>query len=223
MKTVCLGGGPAGLYFAISLKLRQPDAQVTVLERNRADDTFGWGVVLSDETLDNLAENDPRERRGDPHPVRLLGRHQGDQGRHGDHLDRPRLLRPRAQDPAAPVAGPRPRARRRAALRDRGGRHRGADEGQRPRRRRRRHQFEDAPAFRRRLQSPRSTPAPASSSGSARMRSSTTPSPSSSRGPMQAGSGPTPTSSTRIPRRSSSNAPRTHGAASGSTRWDRTR
>ncbi|MEM7422758.1 MAG: bifunctional salicylyl-CoA 5-hydroxylase/oxidoreductase [Pseudomonadota bacterium] len=58
MKTVCLGGGPAGLYFAISLKLRQPDADVTVIERNRPDDTFGWGVVLSDETLDNLAAND---------------------------------------------------------------------------------------------------------------------------------------------------------------------
>ncbi len=59
MKTVCLGGGPAGLYFAISLKLRQPDWPVTVIERNRADDTFGWGVVLSDETLENLAVNDP--------------------------------------------------------------------------------------------------------------------------------------------------------------------
>ncbi len=59
MKVLCLGGGPAGLYFAISLKLRQPDAQVTVMERNRADDTFGWGVVLSDETLDNLEANDP--------------------------------------------------------------------------------------------------------------------------------------------------------------------
>ncbi len=59
MKALCLGGGPAGLYFAISLKLRQPDAQVTVLERNRPDDTFGWGVVLSDETLDNLEANDP--------------------------------------------------------------------------------------------------------------------------------------------------------------------
>ena len=59
MKALCLGGGPAGLYFAISLKLRQPDAQVTVLERNRPDDTFGWGVVLSDETLDNLEVNDP--------------------------------------------------------------------------------------------------------------------------------------------------------------------
>lgn len=59
MKVMCLGGGPAGLYFAISLKLRQPDAEITVLERNRPDDTFGWGVVLSDETLENLAANDP--------------------------------------------------------------------------------------------------------------------------------------------------------------------
>ncbi|TJZ88872.1 bifunctional salicylyl-CoA 5-hydroxylase/oxidoreductase [Paracoccus gahaiensis] len=58
MRIACLGGGPAGLYFAISLKLRQPDAEVVVFERNRADDTFGWGVVLSDETLDNLARND---------------------------------------------------------------------------------------------------------------------------------------------------------------------
>jgi len=60
MKTVCLGGGPAGLYFAISLKLRQPDAEVVVIERNRPDDTFGWGVVLSDETLDNLGANDAK-------------------------------------------------------------------------------------------------------------------------------------------------------------------
>jgi anthraniloyl-CoA monooxygenase len=59
MRAVCLGGGPAGLYFAISLKLRDPQAEVVVIERNRADDTFGWGVVLSDETLDNLTANDP--------------------------------------------------------------------------------------------------------------------------------------------------------------------
>ncbi|MFU8883601.1 MAG: bifunctional salicylyl-CoA 5-hydroxylase/oxidoreductase, partial [Rhodobacterales bacterium] len=59
MKIACLGGGPAGLYFAISMKLRQPDTQVTVFERNRADDTFGWGVVLSDDALGNLAGNDP--------------------------------------------------------------------------------------------------------------------------------------------------------------------
>jgi anthraniloyl-CoA monooxygenase len=58
MKVACLGGGPAGLYFAISMKLRDPHHEVVVIERNRADDTFGWGVVLSDETLDNLAAND---------------------------------------------------------------------------------------------------------------------------------------------------------------------
>ncbi|TGQ01613.1 MULTISPECIES: bifunctional salicylyl-CoA 5-hydroxylase/oxidoreductase [unclassified Mesorhizobium] len=59
MKVAVLGGGPAGLYFAISMKLRDAAHDVTVFERNRADDTFGWGVVLSAETLDNLAENDP--------------------------------------------------------------------------------------------------------------------------------------------------------------------
>ncbi len=59
MRVACLGGGPAGLYFGISMKLRDPDSEVIVFERNRADDTFGWGVVLSDETLDNLARNDP--------------------------------------------------------------------------------------------------------------------------------------------------------------------
>ncbi|HEX4695191.1 bifunctional salicylyl-CoA 5-hydroxylase/oxidoreductase [Sphingomonas sp.] len=54
-----VGGGPAGLYFAISMKVRDPRHDVTVFERNRADDTFGWGVVLSEETLQNLAANDP--------------------------------------------------------------------------------------------------------------------------------------------------------------------
>jgi anthraniloyl-CoA monooxygenase len=59
MRAAVLGGGPAGLYFAISLKLRDPAHAVTVIERNRPDDTFGWGVVLSDETLGNLTANDP--------------------------------------------------------------------------------------------------------------------------------------------------------------------
>ncbi|OAN65106.1 salicylyl-CoA 5-hydroxylase [Rhodobacteraceae bacterium EhC02] len=59
MNIACLGGGPAGLYFAISMKLRQPDAQITVFERNRPNDTFGWGVVLSDDALQNLEANDP--------------------------------------------------------------------------------------------------------------------------------------------------------------------
>jgi anthraniloyl-CoA monooxygenase len=59
MRIACLGGGPAGLYFAISMKLRDPAHEVVVFERNRADDTFGWGVVLSEETLQNLERNDP--------------------------------------------------------------------------------------------------------------------------------------------------------------------
>ncbi len=59
MKIAILGGGPSGLYFAISMKLRDPAHDITVFERNKADDTFGWGVVLSDETLDNMRENDP--------------------------------------------------------------------------------------------------------------------------------------------------------------------
>lgn len=59
MRVACLGGGPAGLYFAISMKLRDPAHEVVVFERNRANDTFGWGVVLSDDALENLEVNDP--------------------------------------------------------------------------------------------------------------------------------------------------------------------
>jgi len=59
MRIAIVGGGPAGLYFAISMKLRDARHDVTLFERNRADDTFGWGVVLSEETLQNLAVNDP--------------------------------------------------------------------------------------------------------------------------------------------------------------------
>jgi anthraniloyl-CoA monooxygenase len=58
MRAAVLGGGPGGLYFAISLKLRDPAHEVLVVERNRPGDTFGWGVVLSDETLANLTAND---------------------------------------------------------------------------------------------------------------------------------------------------------------------
>ncbi|HEX8216175.1 MAG TPA: FAD-dependent monooxygenase, partial [Allosphingosinicella sp.] len=59
MRIACLGGGPAGLYFAISMKLRDPSHEIDLFERNRADDTFGWGVVFSDQTVENLMANDP--------------------------------------------------------------------------------------------------------------------------------------------------------------------
>ena len=59
MRVAILGGGPGGLYTAILIKRRASDAEVTVVERNRPDDTFGWGVVLSDQTVDNLCAADP--------------------------------------------------------------------------------------------------------------------------------------------------------------------
>jgi len=59
MRIACLGGGPAALYFAISMKLRDPAHHIDLFERNRADDTFGWGVVFSDQTVENLMANDP--------------------------------------------------------------------------------------------------------------------------------------------------------------------
>jgi anthraniloyl-CoA monooxygenase len=59
MRIACLGGGPAGLYFAISMKLRDPAHEIDLFERNRADSTFGWGVVFSDQTVENLMANDP--------------------------------------------------------------------------------------------------------------------------------------------------------------------
>ncbi|MDA8740267.1 bifunctional salicylyl-CoA 5-hydroxylase/oxidoreductase, partial [Rhodobacteraceae bacterium] len=60
MRVACLGGGPAGLYFAISMKLKDPEHDVVIIERNQPNDTFGWGVVLSDDALDNLEINDPK-------------------------------------------------------------------------------------------------------------------------------------------------------------------
>ncbi len=59
MRTVVIGGGPGGLYFALLLKKARPDADVAVYERNRPDDTFGFGVVFSDETLGNFLSHDP--------------------------------------------------------------------------------------------------------------------------------------------------------------------
>jgi anthraniloyl-CoA monooxygenase len=59
MRIVCLGGGPAGLYFSILAKKANPSWDITVVERNRPDDTFGWGVVFSDKTMDGFKDVDP--------------------------------------------------------------------------------------------------------------------------------------------------------------------
>jgi anthraniloyl-CoA monooxygenase len=58
MKVAVIGGGPAGLYFSLLLKQARPNADITVLERNRPDDTFGWGVVFSDQTMENFRAAD---------------------------------------------------------------------------------------------------------------------------------------------------------------------
>jgi anthraniloyl-CoA monooxygenase len=58
MQVHVIGGGPAGLYFAILMKKAWPDTRLVVFERNRSDDTFGFGVVFSDETLDTFAAYD---------------------------------------------------------------------------------------------------------------------------------------------------------------------
>ena len=59
MKIVCVGAGPAGLYFAISAKLRDAGHDITVIERDPAGATYGWGVVYWDDLLDMLFRNDP--------------------------------------------------------------------------------------------------------------------------------------------------------------------
>ena len=81
MRIACLGGGPGGLLAALLAKRGDPDREVTVYERNRAGDTFGFGVVFSDATLDGIDAADPVLRRAltghgvhwDPIEVRLRG------------------------------------------------------------------------------------------------------------------------------------------------------
>ncbi|MCX8997138.1 bifunctional salicylyl-CoA 5-hydroxylase/oxidoreductase [Rhizobiaceae bacterium BDR2-2] len=54
MRIVCIGGGPAGLYFGLLMKKLHPEHSITVVERNRPYDTFGWGVVFSDATMEAM-------------------------------------------------------------------------------------------------------------------------------------------------------------------------
>lgn len=58
MRITIVGGGPAGLYFALLMKKRNPAATVSIIERDGPDDTFGWGIVFSDQTFDYLRESD---------------------------------------------------------------------------------------------------------------------------------------------------------------------
>ena len=76
MRIACIGGGPAGLYFAISMKLLDPRHDVHVFERNAEGVTFGWGVVFSDQTVENLMANDP-----------VSGRVIADEFAHWDDID----------------------------------------------------------------------------------------------------------------------------------------
>jgi anthraniloyl-CoA monooxygenase len=62
MRIVVIGGGPAGLYFSILMQQHDRRHDITVFERNRSEDTFGWGVVFSDQTLLNLAGADPETK-----------------------------------------------------------------------------------------------------------------------------------------------------------------
>ncbi|WP_375742247.1 FAD-dependent monooxygenase [Corallococcus interemptor] len=100
MKMVCVGGGPAGLYFSILAKLSNPKHDITVLERNPAGVTYGWGVVFWDDLLDDLYRNDPvsaqrialSAARWDTQEVHLRGRYATHIGGYGFALGRDRLL-----------------------------------------------------------------------------------------------------------------------------------
>ncbi|MFE9017742.1 FAD-dependent monooxygenase [Streptomyces sp. NPDC007808] len=100
VKVACVGGGPAGLYLSILLKLRDPSHEVTVHERDPAGSTYGWGVTYWRGLLDELGAHDPesaraiaagsvRWRQGVAHVRHLTTRRPGDEG-HG--IGRHRLL-----------------------------------------------------------------------------------------------------------------------------------
>ena len=55
----CISGGPGGLYFAIWMKLRNPEHEITVMKQNMPHKTFCWGIVFSDQILENLLLNAP--------------------------------------------------------------------------------------------------------------------------------------------------------------------
>ncbi len=100
MNVVCVGGGPAGLYFSILMKLADPGHDILVLERNKPGDTYGFGVVFSDATLEELAMADPASYaaitqsfyRWDDIDIHYRGRRLSSTGHGFSGLERTRLL-----------------------------------------------------------------------------------------------------------------------------------
>ena len=100
MRIICAGGGPAGLYFAVLAKLANPAHEITVLERNPAGVTYGWGVVFWDDLLDDLFRCDPVSARmiwdaawkWDEYEVRASGKPTTYLGGYGFSMSRRRLL-----------------------------------------------------------------------------------------------------------------------------------
>src|SRR5882762_5513893 len=100
MKIACIGGGPAGLYFGILMKKADPSWEITILERNAPGETFGWGVVFSDETLEYLEQNDRETHeeitRTFAHWEAIDVHHRGERIRSGGHgfsgISRKKLL-----------------------------------------------------------------------------------------------------------------------------------
>jgi anthraniloyl-CoA monooxygenase len=100
MRITCVGGGPAGLYFAVLTKLADPAHEVTVLERNPPGVTYGWGVVFWDDLLDDLFRHDPVSARRiwdaackwDEYEVRASGKRVTHLAGYGFSMGRHRLL-----------------------------------------------------------------------------------------------------------------------------------
>jgi 2-polyprenyl-6-methoxyphenol hydroxylase-like FAD-dependent oxidoreductase len=100
MKITCVGGGPAGLYFAISMKLRDRDHDITVIERDPPGATYGWGVTYTEDLVDLLHHNDPKSTRAmraasvfwQEHEVTLRGEETAFVGGYGFCMNRATLL-----------------------------------------------------------------------------------------------------------------------------------
>ena len=199
-RIVCLGGGPAGLYAAILLRKALPSARIEVYERNRPDDTFGWGVVFSDQTMGNFRAADPETHSAILVELPPLGRHRHSFRRPAHLSAAATASRNQPQAPAEPAPGAGPGAGRAPDLSASRWTTTRRLPGRGPHHRRGRRQQPDAQQLRPMSSSPTSTCASAASSGWARLRNSM-PSPSPSSGPSTVGSRSMPISSARISRR----------------------